>query len=103
MGIPAAEELPTGGGNGGFDYYYDTAATEYQHNPIKTRSTVIAIEERKKHHGVWLPFWVSPCHLFGCCRVAFLGVAMSPYSWQEEETEITSSHYRKRHILYCGS
>jgi hypothetical protein len=32
-----------------------------QHNPIKMRSTVIAIEERKERHGVWLPFWVSPC------------------------------------------
>jgi hypothetical protein len=26
-GIPAAEELPTGGGNGVVEYFYDTAAT----------------------------------------------------------------------------
>jgi hypothetical protein len=25
--IPAAEELPTGGDNGGVEYYYDTATT----------------------------------------------------------------------------
>jgi hypothetical protein len=30
-----------------------------QHNTIKTRLIVIAIDEREEHHGenVWLPFW----------------------------------------------
>jgi hypothetical protein len=43
-----------------------------QHNPSKTRSTVIAIEECKEHHGIWLPFWMSLCCLFGCHHVALL-------------------------------
>ena len=33
-----------------------------QHNLIKTRLIVIAIEECEEHHGeyVWLPFWLEP-------------------------------------------
>jgi hypothetical protein len=52
---------------------------QHQHNPIKTRSTVIAIKEREEHHGgnVWIEQYE---HIIFPTR----------HSWRKEERGISS-------------